>query len=69
MRIEVWHNAETTDTARPWTVSLCDDFGAEEQLLCTRSEYEDAKRSAQIHAANKHLEAVFRESNGTTYAI
>jgi len=69
MRIELWFNNETTDPERPWTVSLCDDSGQEEQLLVTRSDYEAAKRSAQAHASNRHLDAVYRESNGTTYAL
>ena len=69
MRIELWHNDETTDQARPWTVSLCDDFGAEEELLGTSSTYEGAKRVAEAASLRRVLPAVFRESSGLTYPL
>ena len=65
MRIELWHNNETTDPERPWTVSLCDDSGEEEQLLGTRSDFDAAKRSALVHASNRHLDAVYRLKDGS----
>ena len=66
MRIEVWCNVESTDDAKPWTVSGCHNDGEEHRCFAAFAEHLDAVLFARLKSASLQIEAVDRHRDGST---